>query len=104
MRELSSISSQTLNQVGKFTYTDTAFKHIYDVNTKGSNAGKLSRPFMRSPHLIEEIIATGKSIPDPGGVAGALRWDVKGSFRGSEGTWELVLHPETNVIYHFNFK
>jgi len=24
-------------------------------------------------------------IPDPGGVPGALRWDVPGAFRGSEG-------------------
>lgn len=53
---------------------------------------------------VNEIMAAGKPIPDPGGIPGGLRWDVPGTFRGSEGTWELVIYPETEVIYHFNFK
>jgi hypothetical protein len=63
-----------------------------------------TRPYMRSPNVINEIVATGKSIPDPGGVIGALRFDVPGSFNGSAGAWELVVHPKTNMIYHFLFK
>ena len=59
---------------------------------------------MKSPLTIEEIIAAGNPVPDPGGISGGLRWDVPGSLRGSEGAWELVIHPDTNVIYHFNFK
>jgi len=58
---------------------------------------------MNSPLTIQEIIATGKGVPDPGGIPGALRFDVPGAFRRSAGTWELVVHPETKMIYHFNF-
>lgn len=32
-----------------------------------------------------------------------LRWDVQGAFRGSTGTWEMVVDLETNTIVHFNF-
>ena len=49
-------------------------------------------------------MSTRKPIPDPGGIPGALRWDVSGTFRGREGVWELVLHPEDKIIYHFIFK
>lgn len=59
---------------------------------------------MKSPHTINEIMNAGKPIPDPGGIPGGLRWDIPGTFRGSEGTWELVMHPEREIIYHFNFK
>jgi hypothetical protein len=48
-------------------------------------------------------MAAKKPVPDSWGT-GALRWEVPGAFRGSEGTWELVVHPESNLIYHFNFK
>ena len=44
-----------------------------------------------------------RSVPDPQGVPGALRWDVAGSFNGSSGTWELVVNMRTNEILHFNF-
>jgi len=57
--------------------------------------------FRNSPHTIEEIIATGKGLPDPGGVAGALRYDVPGAFRGAQGTWQLVVKDD--LILHFNF-
>ena len=46
----------------------------------------------------------GEARPDPGGVTGALRWDVPGAFRGAEGTWELVYDPASNTILHFNFR
>ena len=49
-------------------------------------------------------MAGGKPIPDPGGVPGALRWDVPGTFNKSTGTWELVIEPRTNRILHFMFK
>jgi len=91
-------------KVGNFTYTETVAKHYFEVAKRGPNSGRLSRPFMRSPNTINEIMAGGKPIPDPGGIVGGLRWDVPGKFRGNEGTWELVIHPETNIIYHFNFK
>ena len=58
---------------------------------------------MNSPNTILEIMEAGKSIPDPGGIPGGLCWDVSGAFRGVDGAWELVLHPERRIIYHFNF-
>jgi hypothetical protein len=48
-------------------------------------------------------MAAGEPIPDPGGVPGALRWDVPGTFRGSNGVWELVVDPKTQTILHWNF-
>jgi len=59
---------------------------------------------MKSSLTIEEIMAAGKPLPDPGGIPGGLRWDIPGSLRGSEGIWELVINPKSNTIYHFNFK
>jgi RHS repeat-associated protein len=91
-------------KVGNFKYTNTAGSHITDLVKKGPFKGELSRPYMKSPHTVNEIMAARKPIPDPGRIPGGLRWDVPGAFRGSEGIWELVLHPESEIIYHFNFK
>ncbi len=59
---------------------------------------------MRSPHLIKKIMEAREPVSDPGGIPGGLRWDVPGSFRNSEGVWELVLDSEKNIIFHFNFR
>ncbi len=91
-------------KAGNFKYSNTAAKHFTEVIRRGPNAGRLSRPYMKSPLTINEIMAAKQPITDPGGLAGGLRWDVPGTFRGNEGTWELVLHPESQIIYHFNFK
>ncbi len=32
-----------------------------------------------------------------------IRWNVSGTFRGTTGTWELVVDTSTNTIVHFNF-
>ncbi len=90
-------------RVGNFRYANTAGNHINDIIKKGTFKGELSRPYMKSPLTVNEIMAAGKPIPDPGGIPGGLRWDIPGTFRGSEGTWELVIHPKTEMIYHFNF-
>ena len=50
----------------------------------------------------QEIQAAGSGVPDPGGLPGALRYDVPGSFNGSSGTYELAIDPKTNTVYHFN--
>lgn len=71
--------------------------------TKGKFKGELARPYLNSQQTIREITQSAKGIADPGGLKGALRWDVSGTFRGSKGTWELVMNPETRTIYHFNF-
>jgi hypothetical protein len=61
-----------------------------------------SRPYINSPLLIQEIIDTGLGVADPGGIPGALRFDVPGTFNGSEGIYQLVI-DEANTIYHFLF-
>jgi hypothetical protein len=60
------------------------------------------RPYINSPHTIRNIIESGTPVPDRI-YPGALRWDVPGSFRGSAGTFELVIDPATNRILHFLF-
>ena len=92
----------TARGVGGFKYTKTAAKHLTDVVKKGAHKGKLARPYMNSPLTIQEIMATGKGVPDAY-AKGALNFKVSGTFRGSKGTWELVIDPNKNLIYHFNF-
>jgi hypothetical protein len=71
--------------------------------TRTVENGLESRPYLNSPLTIGEIRSTGAGVPDPGGIPGALRYDVPGSFNGSQGTYELVVHPGTNTVYHFLF-
>ena len=89
-------------QVGKYKLTDTVANHADDVVKRGPFKGERARPFLNSPHTIDEIITGGKGVPDKF-VDGALRYDVPGTFRGRSGIWELVVDPKNNTIYHFNF-
>jgi len=57
---------------------------------------------MNSPLTIQEIMSTGKGTLDAT-FKGGMNWRVPGTFRGSQGIWELGINPKTNVIYHFNF-
>lgn len=61
-------------KTGEYTLTQTV----------ENNLG--SRPYLNSPLTIQEIQSTGLGVPDPGGLPGALRYDVPGSFNGSNGT------------------
>jgi hypothetical protein len=79
--------------VGEYTLTRTVAGHLDDIVTKGPFRGEPARPFLESPNTIREILGAGNPIRDPGGIAGALRYDVPGAFRGSQGTWELVISP-----------
>ena len=88
---------------GNLNMTNTVASHATDIVQHGEYRGELARPFMNSPLTIQQIMNSGNPIPDPGGVEGALRWDVQGVFRGAEGTWQLVYDPNTNTILHFNF-
>lgn len=100
----SSNLNEGLISIGNFKYSRSSAHHFMEVASKGPNAGRLSRPFMRSPHLIKEIMAAKKPIPDPKGVPNTSYWAVPGTFRGKDGNWELLLHPESGIIYHFNFR
>ena len=67
------------------------------------------RPFVNSPLTIRNIISAGRRMPDPGsggrlGIPGAFRYEVPGSFGRSPGTYELVIDPKTNTIYHMQFR
>ena len=72
--------------------SETVANHATDVITKGPCKGELARPFVNSPLTMQEIMAAGKPVPDAI-VPGALKWNVPGAFRGSAGTWELVVGP-----------
>lgn len=77
-------------------------KHLNAVTKEG----ELARPYYSSPGqtlITREIMAAKPPIPDPGGFPGALRWDVPGQFRNSSGTWQLVVDPKTETIFHWNF-
>lgn len=86
---------------GSFRMTETVANHATGLVAKGPFKGELARPFLNSQLTVREIMASGKGTPDPGGVAGALRWNAPGSFRGTEGTWELVIKDD--IILHYNF-
>lgn len=80
--------------------SSTVEQHISDLAKDGS----LARPYANSGLTIQNIMDAGTPVPDPGGVPGALRWDVPGALNGSSGTWELVVDPQTDTILHFLFK
>ena len=75
----------------EFNYTQTVLNNV------------ASRPYINSPLTAQEIINTGTGVADPGGIAGALRFDVPGAFNGSQGFYQLVFQPTTNTIFHFLF-
>jgi hypothetical protein len=72
--------------------------------TEYAKDGRLARPYGNSTLTIQNIMDAAKPVLDPGGVPGALRWDVPGSMNGSTGVWELVVDPRTKTILHFLFK
>ena len=81
--------------------TKTVEQHLAESAKSGS---KLARPYANSRLTIQEIMNAGRPVPDPGGVPGALRWDVPGTMNGTKGIWELVVDPGTRTILHFLFR
>ena len=81
-------------------FSRTVARHLDDVTKDGRPA----RPYMNSRQLLQEIMDAQPPRPDPGGVPGGLRWDVPGHIQKTEGTWELVVDPNTNIILHWVFK
>ena len=85
--------------------SQTVQNHMNDIIKKGLYKGELSRPYIDTNGtnlLLDEIMGAASPTKDTF-LSNGLRWDVAGSFRGSEGTWELVIDLDTNTIVHFNF-
>lgn len=85
--------------------SNTVQNHINDIVRKGTNKGQLSRPYIDTDGttlLLDEIMNAASPVKDRV-LSNGLRWDVEGVFRGSKGTWELVIDKSTNTIVHFNF-
>ena len=85
--------------------SQTVKNHMNDVIKKGKNVGQLSRPYIDSEGttlLLKEIMESAEPVPDVVLKSG-LRWNVSGTFRGSTGTWELVVDTSINTVVHFNF-
>jgi hypothetical protein len=87
-------------KIGEWTLDPKVSRHLEDV----SKTGELVRPYLTSIQTLREIMAAGKPLADPRGYPGAVLYRVPGSFRGSQGTWELVLHPESKTVLHWLFK
>jgi hypothetical protein len=41
--------------------------------------------------LVQEIMLAARPFPDPGGVAGGLKWVVEGALNRRAGHWVLVI-------------
>jgi hypothetical protein len=85
--------------------SQTVQNHMNDIVKKGSYKGELSRPYIDANGtncLLDEIMSSSSPVKDSS-LSNGLRWDVNGTFRGSSGTWELVVDLDTNTIVHFNF-
>lgn len=74
-----------------------------DLSLSGTLRGKTDRPYQQSILLADEIMNAGTPVQDPGGLPNGWRWDVPGAYRGTSGTWELVVDFDTNTIDHFLF-
>ena len=80
----------------------TVASRAKDLVRYGPFAGEFVRPFIQSTLVILQIMLAKLPVADEF-VQTAVRWDVPGFFRGTEGTWELVIDLATNTIIHFNF-
>jgi hypothetical protein len=90
---------------GRNPLVDSLIKNAEKLTITATVAGKAlsePRPYAFLTQVMQEIMAARMPIPDPS-VAGALRWDVLGTFAGKLGVWELVVNPRTQQIYHFLF-
>jgi hypothetical protein len=97
------VAARVVPRATDLRLSGTVEGHLTDVVSRGPFRGQLARPFTNNRLLMQEIMDARPPIPDPHGVPGALRWDVPGTFRGSNGTWELVVDTNTNTVLHFNF-
>lgn len=61
------------------------------------------RAFQNSRAFISWAVTGIPGRPDPGGLAGALRYDFPGTYNGSREMYELVI-DSTGRVVHFLFR
>ncbi len=66
------------------------------------SAAKKGRSYQRNQLLIRQILQT-RPMADPQGARGTVMFRAPGSYNGSRGVYELIVHPGNNRIYHFLF-
>jgi hypothetical protein len=94
-----------LPKASELKNSSTVQSHMDDFVKHGKHKGEPARPYIDTNGtntLVDEIMQGGTPIKDSY-LPNGLRWDVPGSFRGAEGTWELVVDLNSNTIVHFNF-
>ncbi|QUQ67855.1 RHS repeat domain-containing protein [Kutzneria sp. CA-103260] len=82
----------------------TLSKTVADHSFELKKSGDFARPYNDSRSTIQAIMDAVKPVADPGGVPGALRWDVPGGLNGRAGVWELVVDVVNKKVLHFQFK
>ena len=85
------IVKNLVKNASKLKYTKTAASHLH------------SRPYMKSTHIIKNIMQAANPVADKSLKYG-LKWVVKGSYNGTKGIWELVIDVSKKRIVHFLFK
>jgi hypothetical protein len=83
--------------------SSTVAGHAADTYTDLSGALRVTRPYLGSPSTVRAIMDSASGIADPGGLSGALRWDVAGHLNNSAGAYELVVDSGGRIV-HFLFK
>jgi hypothetical protein len=97
--------SNKLPKASDLKNTQTVQNKMVQFVKKGPYKGEPIRPYIDTNGtntLVGEIMGAGNPVKDKF-LNNGLRWDVSGTFRGSNGKWELVVDLDTNTIVHFNF-
>lgn len=59
--------------------------------------------FLNLDNVFVITMDTGIPVKDQF-ISNGLKWIVHGSFRGTDGFWELVVDLDTNTVIHLLFK
>jgi RHS repeat-associated protein len=91
-------------RAAQLAYRAYRARKVYQTMRFAQNAFKLDRTYQRSVHFLGEIVKGGKVMRDPGGARGAVKFVAKGTYGRSSGSYHLVVHPRTRMIYHWHFE